>query len=177
MAQPPGMETRALPVARHQRPQHQAGSAHRLHQFVGRFRPVQFFGTHGHAVAIHFQSRAPVCSSNCSMVPISRTGGNAIQHHRLVGEQAGGQRGKRGILRAADRDLAFERRARLGSGICPCYVFNASECCPPACGQPCLGGGAIQIQAAPSRSLFSRRRRPLSTNRRRARAHRPPMRR
>ena len=47
------------------------------------------------------------------MVRMSRTGGNAVEHHGFGGQQAGGQRGQRRVLRAADRDFAFERRAAL----------------------------------------------------------------
>ena len=47
------------------------------------------------------------------MVPMSRTGGMRCSFTGSLGEQTRRQRRQRRVLRAADRDLAFQRHAAL----------------------------------------------------------------
>ena len=103
-----GQGNARAPAARHQRPQHQAGGAHGLHQLVGRFGRRRCAACAGATVSpststfdadIHQQ---PLHGADVAHAR------NAAQRHRLFGEQRRGQRRQRRVLRAVDRDLALE---------------------------------------------------------------------
>ena len=109
MAQPPGSETRASPVARQQRPQHQHRGAHLAHEVVGR-RRSQVIGAArsdercGRPRRRVARPSTPCCCSSSLMVVMSASRGTLLQRQRLVGQQRGGHQRQGGVLGAADGD-------------------------------------------------------------------------
>ena len=91
--------------ARHQRAQHQAGGAHGLYQLIRRFRRDDLRCLQAHHAVFDIHAGADVHQQPLHGAYVAHVR-NAVQRHRLRGEQRRRQRGQRRILRTVDRDLA-----------------------------------------------------------------------
>ena len=100
-------------AAGHQRPQHQAGGAHGLHQLVRRLGRCDRAACAGARVSPSIVDlRADIHQQPLHGADVAHPR-DAVQRHRLGGEQRRGQRRQRRVLRSAGGDLACERQRRL----------------------------------------------------------------
>ncbi len=111
--------------ARHQRPEHQARGAHRLHQFVGRFGRNDSFRVEDDALGVLVVDgylRADVDQQPLHRADIAHAR-DAFEHDLFVGQQRGGQRRQCGVFRAAGGDRAVRAARRLQLQIYP-FLFS-----------------------------------------------------
>ncbi len=110
IAQPPGKRDIGVPVARHQRPQHQDRGAHGLHQLIGRDETGQRAGLDQDCGRPGAASDARPCAPGASRSwSISRSRGTLVERHRRIGQEGGGQDRQGGVLGAGSPHLAVQR--------------------------------------------------------------------
>ena len=105
-----GQGNAGVAEARHQRPQRQHRSAHRLHQFVGRLGVRDRFRLNREFARRHvgaFDPAAHVREQFRHGDDVAHVR-NILQAYRFAGEQRRGHGGQGRVLRAADLDRAFE---------------------------------------------------------------------
>ena len=93
-----------------QRPQHQAGGAHGLHQLVGSLGRQDGPRLDRQHAGLQLQM-GPDAAQQLPHGDDVAHRGDSVQGHRFLGQQAGGQGRQRRVLRATGRDLPAQRNA------------------------------------------------------------------